>query len=361
LVVIAIIGMLIGLLLPAVQSAREAARRMQCSNNLKQLGLAVHNYHDTFNTFPGHGTGPQQNRTAFVPLLPFFEQGARYAEIQAITVHNLYSPWADHAAWKGSPIVMLLCPSDGGSRIGHAPSGHTTGPQIPTNYGFSEADFVQHSYGKYDNYRSPFGMLLSTNPGWAAAFWGSGAAYGFSSVTDGLSNTVILSERVATPGDGSQIVESLRGGVYGQGFDMWNLRPSDCMATRGAGGNYIPGGQPKGGTGTNFAYYTLQNGFFHTIVPPNGPSCSWTNGTSLGSWAAIFPPTSFHAGGVNVCLGDGSVRFIPETIDTGSDMTVLFRWRTYTGGWDRRPLSAPSDFGVWGALGSRDGGETVSL
>jgi len=361
LVVIAIIGMLIALLLPAVQAAREAARRMQCSNHLKQLGLAVHNYHDTHDGLPGGGNGPYQNRTGFVLLLPFFEETARYGAIQALeNDSNNYSPYHDHVAWKGT-ITTLMCPSDGGVRNTYTRPGHVTGPLVPTNYCFSEADFVQYDYGKYDNYRSPFGMALSPDPGWAADFWGSGGAYNFGGVVDGLSNTLFLSERCATPGDGSAIVESIRGGVYGQGFDMWWSTPAGCQATKGANGQYIPGGQPKGGSGTNFAYYTLQNGFFHTIIAPNGPSCSWTNGTSLGQWAALFPPTSFHSGGVNACLGDGSVRFVTETINTGPDMTILFRWRTYTGDWDRRPRSAPSDFGVWGALGSMDGGESAAL
>jgi len=132
------------------------------------------------------------------------------------------------------------------------------------------------------------------------------------------------------------------------------------MATRGANGQYRPGGQPKGGSGSNFAYYTLQNGFFHTILPPNGPSCSWTNGSSLGSWAAILPPTSYHPGGVHVGFADGSVRFISETIEYG-DLTQWFAHRSSSGSGNPGGATGQSPFGVWGALGSKNGGENTSL
>jgi len=148
--------------------------------------------------------------------------------------------------------------------------------------------------------------------------------------------------------------------VYGEGFDTWNERPSACLAKKGASGQYIAGGSRKGGTGTNFAYYTFQNGYFHTIIPPNGPSCSWTNGTSLGQWAAIFPPTSYHGGGVNACLADGSVRLISDTIHPGT-LTEWFRYRYRADNRPDEPTGNPSPFGPWGALGSMNGGESSAL
>lgn len=352
LVVIAIIGILIALLLPAVQAAREAARRMQCTNQLKQWGLAVHTYNDAYKGFPGHGTGTQCNRTAFVPLLPFVEQTARYSDITARDATDSdHSPYHDHSWWKGT-ISTLLCPSDGNSGSGYTPSGHTTGSLIPTNYCFSEADYVMYDYGKAGNNRTPFGMKATTDPRWTGTEWGQCSPYTFASVTDGLSNTIILSERIASPGDGTQILNSTKGGVAGKGFDTWNKRPQECLNTR-AGGSTYSWPEPAGGQGANFAYYTFNNAFFHTILAPNSPSCSWTDSGSFGKWASILPPTSNHTGGVNCAVGDGSVTFVSDTIETGD----LSKWFRYKGD----GASAGSPFALWGNLGAMNDGQSVTL
>jgi len=172
-----------------------------------------------------------------------------------------------------------------------------------------------------------------------------------------------MSERVASPGDGSQALNSRKGGVMGDTFDTWNNVPQTCLNTRGPGTSYSETaiasyGQPRGGQGTNFGYYTFNNGFFHTILAPNGPSCSWTAGNANGAWAALFPPTSNHTGGVNCAFGDGSVHFISDTIGTG-DLSQWFGYLSGAGTYVN--CTGASMFGPWGNLGAMNSGQSVTF
>ncbi|MDR1478356.1 MAG: DUF1559 domain-containing protein [Planctomycetaceae bacterium] len=361
LVVIAIIGILIALLLPAVQAAREAARRAQCSNNLKQLGLAIHNFHDANDHIPDHGTGPDQNCSAFIVMLPFFEQSPRY---EAITSYDDYAvapsndPYVDRTCWKGS-LKDLRCPSDTDILKPYTPPGHTTGSLIPTNYCFSEADYVIQKYGHHGNVRSPFGMKPSTTPGWAD--WGSGSMYSFNSIDDGLSNTIFMSERCASPGTGSGTDQRIRGGVAR--IDAWNNVPQVCMNSRGVSGNYSTTTSGRNGSGSNFAFYGYLNVFFHTILPPNAPSCYNVSsspdtlrvaGREGGKVAGQLAPTSYHTNGVNAVFGDGSVHFIPDTVECGN----LSQWFKYYSG---ATATGNTPFGVWGRLGAINDGVPVAI
>ena len=326
LVVIAIIGILIALLLPAVQAAREAARRSQCSNNLKQAGLALHNYHDVVKCFPfrmGGTSGPCNNTSncsrisGWVMLLPYLEQGGLYSQITAGGVYNgtTYAPWGPHP-WDGNftPWVKiipgLLCPSDPGNKL-------YTGIG-PTNLCFCVGDTSQ-------------GINGATNP---RGIFGYYSRVDIAAVTDGTSNTLALSER-AVCNDPSKIKGGRANNVAVNG------NPSICY-------NQVTGDKYNTVVGciAGVRWEDGNVGFtaVNTVLPPNSPSCQ------TGAWDGddgVYPPTSYHPGGVNVLLADGSGRFISETIDAG---TVTAAAPT--------TLMSQSPYGVWGAMGSRMGGES---
>lgn len=341
LVVIAIIGILVALLLPAIQAAREAARRSQCTNNLKQLGVAVHNYHDTYKIMPFRQCGTQQGTWnnggrlgGFVALLPFMEQVPLYDQIVAggTVTHtggtNNYPPFGpvpwqgDYIPWQ-QRIPGLLCPSDPGQQL------RLTGIQ-PSNYCFSTGDIATQS--DWTETRGPFGG--TTRP-----------CFNFSAITDGLSNTIALSERCTVVAS-----NMIKGGVW---FNLGGIaantqQPINCMATRGGDGvTYNTGGTYWGGAGTRWADGATGFTHFNTILPPNGPTCN------DGAWdghPAFCPPTSYHPGGALVVLCDGAVTMFDESVDTGNLATP-----------HTRAISGPSPYGVWGALGSKTGGESVQV
>lgn len=332
LVVIAIIGVMVGLLLPAVQAAREAARRMQCSNNLKQLGLAIHNYHDTYDALPRMMGGTPDSAgwvNGLVMLLPYMEQGPLWDQISSPNTfdgvnYNAFgaTPWTTaYHPWR-SNIPGYLCPSDGeGPRKGATSPGRN-------NYCFSVGDDTP-SHGAGGRNRGPFGRTDFMS---------------FADIRDGLSNTVAMSERcIATDG------MLVKGGVVGTHASVTatpaNNVPINCMGTLGTNGTYAPGLTTIVMAGLSWAEGVPGRTQVNTILPPNGPSCNsegWVYGPML------VPPTSYHTGGVSTLKCDGSVSFVSDTIDTGN---------LGSGG----VTAGPSPYGVWGAFGSRAGSESVSL
>jgi len=355
LVVIAIIGILIALLLPAVQAAREAARRSQCTNNLKQLGVALHNYHDVNNMIPFicGGTGGDVGSTAsfgtynqwcvgctsayrmsgFVSLLPYLEQKAVYDKFAQYT----FSPgaWVDIAgSGVYDKIPAFFCPSDPAAQNYTRPA---------RNYVMSMGDWTMQHHDadrQVRNPRGPFGTIRSPRR--------PGEMHSFASVRDGLSNTVAFSERVV-----GQNIADVKGGAAQSAYvmpgttvlpGMLSIVPLDCKSTPIVNGRYQ---NPASGdlSGRYWSDGSSIASGFNTILPPNAPTCAASN-TATQESRILAPPTSNHPGGVNVCMLDGSVRFVSDTIDCGNLSLGLVE-------------SGVSNYGVWGALGSRAGAESV--
>lgn len=311
LVVIAIIGILVALLLPAVQAAREAARRMQCTNRLKQLGLANHNYHDVYKSLPAMrcGTNRASNEdssgyamSGIVSLLPFFEQQQIYDYAKARNFGP--RPWMTTFGTWSVRIPTLLCPSD--------------------------EEMTRYAYGN-NSYKFCLGTTVHRNHD----YWGpepNGCynligdprtrkkPYRFRDIRDGTSNTVAMSER--------------RIGNVEQWYDIANTAV-DILAAGGTNSTnpqewydacWLTANQFNGRryNPTGVAIFTGIRGGerwadgrpyfsgFNTLMPPNGPSCltenkDWVKGNMAAS--------SRHPTIVNICLADGSVRQVGNSIN----------------------------------------------
>ena len=317
LVVIAIIGVLIALLLPAVQQAREAARRMQCSNNLKQLGLALHNYHDTFNYFPSRnaGTANQGRRiSGMMSLLPYIEQQALY---NRLIKPGSWNPW--NGVFQGYALPAVLCPSDSGGST--SPHGTTLGIY---NYVFCGGDSLNGTVGSPSRpSRGVFGSMQWSN---------------FRDITDGTSNTIAMSELVRP--------NSLnhRGMLAGS---TSITTPTACKATYNYSTRKYYSSGWTGDTSRGFRFADGAEYFagFNTIMPPNSPSCFNNGGGHTAS--GMYSAGSWHPGGVLCLNADGSTHFVAETINAGNQSATP---PSYNG-------SGYSPYGIWGAMGTKASGE----
>jgi prepilin-type N-terminal cleavage/methylation domain-containing protein/prepilin-type processing-associated H-X9-DG protein len=293
LVVIAIIGILVAILLPAVQAAREAARRMSCSNNLKQIGLALHNYHGVYNAFPAARNPWPLVHSSLARLLPFSEQENVHSLVDYTT--PLSNP--QNQAASQMAIEFFVCPSDGAS--GRVPGLADRGSNYVANNGTGLVGYGLIALGD--------GVFTQQN-------------HGFRDLTDGSSHTAAFSESILGRGSAST------GAVPSNPrFEVLEVpggndpTPADCGAGAGVwsglrGGKWIDGHYGN----------TLYNHYY----APNPPQWDCGNGSHN---KGLSTARSFHPGGVNVLLCDGSVRLIANTIELAA----------------------------WRALSTREGGEVV--
>ncbi|MFO7904485.1 MAG: DUF1559 domain-containing protein [Planctomycetota bacterium] len=340
LVVIAIIGILVALLLPAVQAAREAARRSECVNNLKQLGLACHNFHDVHKEFPTAShqpllTGPggptdfsgDRHRWSYLTvLLPFIEQQPVYDEFMNNHLGQTV-PW-NHNDLTRTQVAGFTCPSDGAA---NAPENERQN----TSYHCNRGDY-RLNYDWFEC-RGVFGR-------------GDKQHHSIASVTDGTSNTMMISEVACGMQGGSRQVR--RGFANGWGWDNGGP-PAPCLARVGADGmltDDIQGRDWQKGFrwADSHSIYTQ----WHPVLPPNEPSCG-----ENGETYALITASSYHTGGVNVAFCDGSVHFITESVDAGDPTVGEKEIKPDT----PQAYSGPSLRGVWGAMGSAFGGEAVQI
>lgn len=318
LVVIAIIAVLIALLLPAVQQARESARRTQCKNQTKQLGLALHNYHDTHGTFPignGHASttfqGPDADRTRSqragwtVLILPFIDQAPLYQEFDSDTPMFSFSLEESSASQRNrtaakKPLAVFQCPSFSGTRRTH------------TNY-FG----VMGGGAQLSVFSSPTAI--------GRAMWDNGMLYRNSSIrmrdaTDGTSNTLLIGETkyqrapLLTPG-GSQQFFTWASTYRASGQDS-------CSGTLAAVTD-VPINDFKGdGTTADTAFQDGSEANLRGKIRQNGTASTLIDARQMLMNRAF---SSAHTGGAHFLLGDGAVRFISENVNQDTLVNLAIR------------------------------------
>ena len=343
LVVIAIIAVLIALLLPAVQAAREAARRTQCVNNLKQMGLALQNYHSATNSFPlGSSYNPLNNTdyndwsnwSAHAQLLQFIEGSSIFAACNfslAPEYANNYGYIVNSTA-TNTKITAFACPSDPNANQQSA-----TGASLGSNNSYM-ASVGTTSVGY------PEATPNAANAQQSSGLFAYQKSYSIASVTDGTSNTIAFSEMIADdqdanfsrkPGKATGNVGGMAGAYLNDVSTVGVAVVQSDIALCNA--QYQSDGGGKQGGGYRWSCGAMGYTMFNTIIPPNGGgTIKWgacrKNCCPQARHADYVNSSSYHPGGVNSAFGDGSVRFIKNTIAMNT----------------------------WWALGTRSNGEVVS-
>jgi prepilin-type N-terminal cleavage/methylation domain-containing protein/prepilin-type processing-associated H-X9-DG protein len=333
LVVIAIIAILIGLLLPAVQKIREAANRMKCSNNLKQIGLAAHNYESAMGYLPPRrdsqviaGASANAEATTHVLMLPYIEQGNKFNQFNLN--YNVNSDAAlpgypalagANAAARVQDIPTYLCPSD---------------PSQMLTFNAGRLNYFASLGGHYllISQDPLVGIFSSPNPAAGQILKGTSLA----AVSDGLSNTAMFAEVMRSRETNSSTGSGIRDNI---------TVIVDAAVTNAYDGTAIP--QCADGSGWTSSnkyvgqqyYRAIQSNYLYTHTLPVNWNKKVSGGTQRYSCGASssssihMSASSYHTGGANVCLGDGSVRFVRDSID----------------------------FAVWRAVGTRAAGDIATL
>jgi prepilin-type processing-associated H-X9-DG protein len=434
--------MLIALLLPAVQAAREAARRMQCSNYLKQWGLAFHTFHDAHNRLPNNGADKlwlEYTRTGVsvtldngslrpmlidsakhysyrTLLLPYMEQNAMYNELHAgcqwaasqspYPTADPFVGLADVRHWQyrdssdaataavhgktdhpgGEFFPALGCPSDGDAA-------KRQGAANPSSYVGCNGDSMVALYwseqGENMASRGIIKPYQNMNENYKRGSYGEAD---LAAITDGTSNTMIVSEvAVGRVGD-----ENVKRGVVAVNDGTLKLgdytpdgsRSSDCARARGPGNTIRVGDGYPVLMGTFNYHNNAKAGrwldarsiysLYKACLPPNSPSCIQGVETANDDEAGdpyVISASSYHTGGVNVCLADGAVRFVSDSVDAGDPNRKLGEALSDANGSGYLPhytpatldnraghwWTGPSTYGVWGALATPAHGESKSL
>jgi prepilin-type N-terminal cleavage/methylation domain-containing protein len=304
LVVIAIIAVLVALLLPAVQQAREAARRSQCKNNLKQIGLALHNYEGSCQALPPGSinvvpSAVSSEASTHTQILPYLDQGNNYSQFNWGVSLNT-SPL--NAAAIAQTIPGYVCPSDLGA---------------PGFTGKGQACYMQNmgANGSYSNKTGVFFKNSSTR---------------FSEITDGLSNTAFFAEikRGPSTGAGTGVVPATSPDDFRVATDVsaWSAPADDINPPPSCENRATPAWLYRG-----LEYYrgVVVATYYNHTLNPNAllRDCIWGASVANGHMAS----RSYHTGGVQILLGDGAVRFVSDNVNNAT----------------------------WRALGTKGGGEVL--
>lgn len=319
LVVITIIGILIGLLLPAVQVVRDSARQSSCSNNMRQLGLGLQNFYSQMDRFPYAVNG--QRATWYLEILPFVERTEVHNAIDWNNGGVIYSRGGTLGTMMATPVSNMRCPAD--------PVPHRA------------------ARGAYSNYAGNFGSVRFYHTGWSSARGLSNAADGIffadsvvdvSDIKDGTSTTIMLSETLINP---------LVGETYGG-----NYEPRGCVWDGHSGGGVFSTRYPPNTSSPDMmdwcsaAVYTTGSGdgYAEQFTPNTAPA-----GTNRGRHIAA---RSRHRDGVNICMVDASTRFIKNDIGdwTTDGVTNIGHNANWNASW----------LGVWQKLSSRSDGQTIA-